>query len=284
MAIVLIKELLVFGIAHAIGFGIPPTPNQFACVEVAVVDNPEFVKRGNAQKKMTKEGVEIDGVDVQPIAGLVARRAIVDVNFSWVFAHHAEVAERGVKVLHQVVPCMPLPNHIGPTISIWGEFQDHFRPQAIFRDKGRVTPSLQGFYGAEVFPSDCEDVAVRLHFDVVVQAPCAVIQRVRPQDIVVPRSSFHRGPSTTCPNGVVCEDLWTVSQHDVPVFLEISDIARTKGVCIGPSVNHLSAHVEEVDIGLVVRINKGVAFFHQIWLEINHTDCVLPKKQKRGAQ
>ena len=59
-------------------------------------------------------------------------------------------------------------------------------------------------------------------------------------------------PSTTCPNGVVCEDLWTVSQHDVPVFLELSDVTRTKGVCIGPSVDHLSAHVEEVDIGLML--------------------------------
>ena len=135
-----------------------------------------------------------------------------------------------------------------------------------------------------MFSSDRENISVRLHFNVVVQASCAVVQCVRPKDLIVPRASFHRGPSTTCPNGVDYEDLWTVSQHDVPVFLELSDVTRTKGVCIGPSVDHLSAHVEEVDIGLVVRINKGVAFFHQIWLEINHTDCVLPKKQKREAQ
>ena len=175
---------------------------------------------------------------------------------------------------------MPFPDDIGAACAVGSKLQNHLRPQASFRNDGGVAARLQGFFCREMLPCNGEDIAVGLHFDVVVQACCAVVQRERPKHVVVPCSALDGGAASACPNGVVGEHAVPVGHDNVPVFLEIGHVARTQGVCIGPTVHHLTTHVEQIDIGLVVRINQVVAFFDQVGLKVRHTHGVLGKRSR----
>ena len=202
MAVVLVKQLLVLLGAHVVGLRVSPTPQQLSWREVVVVNDPQFVEGGDAEQEVFEVGVVVDGVDVQPIAGLAAWRAEVDVNLVHVVGDHAEVALVGVVILNQVVPGMPFPNHVCAAVSIGGQLQDHLRPQAFFWHQRGIATCLNGLFRAEMLPGDGKHVAIGLHFDVVVETGRAVVQGVRPQDVVLPCASFNRCASSASPNGV----------------------------------------------------------------------------------
>ena len=112
VAVVLVVKLLVLFGAHAICCRVAPTPQERSRVEVVVIDDPQLIEGGDTDHQMLKERIEINGIDVQPIARLRAGRAMVEVDEGGVFADGAEVGFGAVKTLHQVVPCMPFPDDV----------------------------------------------------------------------------------------------------------------------------------------------------------------------------
>ena len=118
VTVVLIKKLLVFFRPHVIRFGVAPAPEQLSGREIVVVDNPELVKRGHAEQEVLEVGVVVDGVDVQPVAGLAAGRAVVHINLVDAFTDHTKVVFACIQVLDQMVPRVPLPHHIGASVAV----------------------------------------------------------------------------------------------------------------------------------------------------------------------
>ena len=275
MAIVLVEELLVFRGAQSIRFRISPSPEDFARGEIVVVHNPDFVERGHRHHQVLEIRIEVDGVDVKPIARLDAGRAVIEVDAVGGFTDHPKIGLGGVKILNQVVPGVPLPNHIGTAGVVGRELKHHVRPQPFLGNQRGVPPGFKGLSRTEMFPCNGEHVSVRFHFDVVVKPGCAVVQGVRPQHVVVPSSTFHRGASTTCPDGVVRKLLRPVGEDDVAVLLQVGDVAGPHRLRVGPRVHHFSTHVHEVDVWLVVGVKQGVAVLDQIGLVVDDADGVL---------
>ena len=126
VTVVLVKELLVLRRSHVVRLWIPPAPKQLTWCEIVVIDDPKLIEGGHTQHEVLEVRVVVDGVDVEPIAGLHTWCAIVEVNLLHRFADHTKIGFGLVKILHEVVPRMPFPHDVSAASPVGRQFQNHF--------------------------------------------------------------------------------------------------------------------------------------------------------------
>ena len=126
VTVMLVKELSVLRRSHVVSLWISPAPQELTRCEIVVIDNPKLIEGGHTQHEVLEVRIVVDGVDVEPVAGLHTWSAIVEVNLLHGFADHPKIGFGLVKILHEMVPRMPFPHDVSAAFPVGRQFQNHF--------------------------------------------------------------------------------------------------------------------------------------------------------------
>ena len=176
---------------------------------------------------------------------LHARRAVI-------------VALRGVEVLHEVVPNVPLPHDCAGAVGdIWLNFDDTIWIQVARTGQGGVAPGSRGVGLALQFPSDQENVAIGKHLEVVMGQMRGAVVGILPDQIAVP-VVFVQEPAGTGRVDITVAPLAMrrVVAQQVAVGQQVTD--QSRDILRMPLVDDVSPFVHEICRGGRIRGKQHV--------------------------
>ena len=275
--VVLVEQALVRAVPAVVGRRIAPAVDDVPVEEATVPDDPDFVEGRDAHDDLVDVGVGpiVDGVHVEPVGGLVAERAVVEVDAALVVGHDAEVGLGAVEVLDEVVPGAPFPDDVRAAHAVGLKLDELVTPQLAAGEQGRVAAILDALEAVEDLPADGDDVATRRDGEIVVQPQAVVVGAEAPQDVVVPGAALDRRATAAGPDGVVADGGRPGGHDDVPVFLQVGGVAGAPVLGHGPVVDDLAASVQQHRPVLVVRVDHRVPFRVEVGIVSNGADGVL---------
>ena len=180
---------------------------------------------------------------MHPVAAVCTSRAasaantrVVDVQAAWRVQRGAVMRKGGVDVLDQMVPRVPLPNHLAAFRKVGRHFEHRLRPHQL-----RVgSPGRGSFLHGPVFPRQHEDVSGGHEGEVVVVVGAVVGPVQGPQKFAIPRTALNATANAASRK----RSVHAASTHQAAVLQQVRSAARN--VLAFPRLDDLPAVVNQV--------------------------------------
>ena len=104
----------------------------------------------------------------------------------WRLAWIAEVGLGGIEVLHEVIPCTPLPDDVGAACCVGHQLDDALTPEFTAFEQVGVAASVYRGDRIDAFPRDGEYCSGIGQCKIVVQTTRGIVEGIIPQNGVVP--------------------------------------------------------------------------------------------------